>query len=47
VNDDNGFFRCLYWVVLLLAMILLLAITTDLKAEEMSMYLKAMRINNG
>ena len=35
-NDDKEFFRCLYWVVLLLVMILLLAMTADLKAEEMN-----------
>ena len=43
----NDFFRCLYWVVLLLVMILALAIFTDLNGEDMDMYLKAQRINNG
>ena len=47
VNDDKGFFRCLYWVVLLLVMILALAIFTDLNGRDMDMYLKAQRINNG
>ena len=47
VNDDRGFFRCLYWIVLLLVMILALAIFTDLNGRDMDMYLKAQRINNG
>jgi len=47
VNDDKGFFRCLYWIVLLLVMILALAIFTDLNGRDMDMYLKAQRINNG
>ena len=47
VNDDNGFFRCLYWIVLLLVMILSLAIFSDVKGGDMDLYLKAMRINNG
>jgi len=47
VNDDRGFFRCLYWIVLLLVMILALAIFTDLNGGDMDMYLKAQRINNG
>ena len=47
VNDDKGFFRCLYWIVLLLVMILALAIFTDLNGGDMDMYLKAQRINNG
>ena len=46
-DDDNDFFRCLYWIVLLLVMILALAIFTDLNGEDMDMYLKAQRINNG
>jgi|TARA_R100000501_G_C2510768_1_gene42453 hypothetical protein len=47
VNDDKGFFRCLYWIVLLLVMILSLAIFSDVKGGDMDLYLKAMRINNG
>ena len=46
VNDDKGFFRCLYWIVLLLVMILSLAIFSDVKGGDMDLYLKAMRINN-
>jgi len=47
LKDDNSFFICLYWVVLLLVMILVLAIFTDLNGGDMDMYLKAQRINNG
>ena len=46
-DDDNDFFRCLYWVVLLLVMILALAIFSDVKGGDMDLYLKAQRINNG
>ena len=47
LKDDNSFFICLYWVVLLLVMILVLAIFTYLNGGDMDMYLKAQRINNG
>ena len=46
-DDDNDFFRCLYWIVLLLVMILSLAIFSDVKGGDMDLYLKAQRINNG
>jgi len=47
VNDDKGFFRCLYWIVLLLVMMLSLAIFSDVKGGDMDLYLKAQRINSG
>jgi len=47
LKDDNSFFRCLYWIVLLLIMMLALAIFSDVKGGDMDLYLKAQRINNG
>jgi len=44
--NDKDFFRCLYWIVILLVMILFLAIFTNVQGGE-SLYFKAMRINNG
>jgi len=47
MTSDKNFFRCLYWTVILLVMILALAIFTDIQAKDMKIYLQAMRINNG
>ena len=47
VNDDKGFFRYLYWVVLFCIMMIVLSMSVDIRGGDMDIYTKAQRINNG